>query len=118
MTATLINAFEVPPEADESFIAGWERARDFLATRHGFSVTALHRALPTRPSALSTWRARRLAGRLAAGDCGPGFPGGTDAFPSHPSLYDVVHEDGTRRRRRRVVLINPFEVPPGDDEAS
>ena len=45
MAVTLIDAFEVPPEADEPFIAGWERARDFLATRDGFSTTALHRAL-------------------------------------------------------------------------
>ena len=48
-TVTLINAFEVPPESDEPFIAGWERARDFLATKEGFSATALHRAL--RPDA-------------------------------------------------------------------
>ena len=43
---TLINAFEVPREADESFIAGWERARGFLATREGFAATALHLGLP------------------------------------------------------------------------
>jgi hypothetical protein len=41
----LINAFEVPREADEPFIMGWERARDFLAGTGGFSATALRRAL-------------------------------------------------------------------------
>ena len=46
---TLINPFEVPPGADEAFVAGWRRARDFLASREGFSATTLHRAL--RPDA-------------------------------------------------------------------
>jgi hypothetical protein len=31
MSVVLINFFEVPEEeADERFVAGWERARDFL----------------------------------------------------------------------------------------
>ena len=42
MPATLITAFEVPPDADEPFIAG---ARDFLAAREGFAASALYRAL-------------------------------------------------------------------------
>ena len=31
----LINLFEVPAEADEGFIAAWEKARDFLAAQPG-----------------------------------------------------------------------------------
>src|SRR3954469_25098096 len=92
-TVTLINAFEVPPQADEPFIAGWERARDFLAAREGFSAKALHRALrrdaELRFVAVATvdspqdWR---------RGD--PAFPGGEPGVTANPGLYDVVHEDG------------------------
>ena len=48
-TVTLINAYEVPQEADDAFLAGWERAREFLPTKNGVAKTALHRAL--RPDA-------------------------------------------------------------------
>ena len=29
----LINAFEVPADADDDFVAGWEAARDYLRYR-------------------------------------------------------------------------------------
>src|SRR3954454_23925793 len=45
VSVTLINPFEVPAGAGGPFLAGWERARDFLAARDGFSAMALHRAL-------------------------------------------------------------------------
>ena len=116
-TATLINAFEVPPQADEPFIAGWERARDFLATRDGFTATALHRAL--RPDV--DFRFVNVAQvdspqawRDAISD--PAFPGGEMPFKSHPSLYEVVREDGTVDGEGGVVLINAFEVPEDADE--
>ena len=114
----LINAFEVPPEADEPFIAGWERARDFLATKRGFSATALHRAL--RPDAdfrfVNVARVESPdAWREAISD--PAFPGGQMPFKAHPSLYEVVHEDGTPDGGEGVVLINPFEVPSDADDA-
>jgi heme-degrading monooxygenase HmoA len=115
-TVTLINAFEVPADADEPFIAGWERARDFLATRDGFSRTALHRAL--RPDA--PFRFVNVAHvdspeawQRAIAD--PAFPGGKMPFPAHPGLYEVVHEDG-ELDGDGVVLINAFEVPPDADE--
>jgi heme oxygenase (mycobilin-producing) len=113
----LINAFEVPAEADEAFVAGWERARDFLATRSGFTETALHRAL--REDA--DFRFVNVAGvespevwREAIND--PAFPGGKMPFKAHPGLYDVVYEDGQSDGTDGVVLINPFEVPPAADE--
>ena len=37
-------------------------------------------------------------------------------FTAHPSLYEVVREDGEPEGGGGVVLINPFEVPPGEDE--
>jgi len=114
---TLINAFEVPPDADEPFIAGWERAREFLASKRGFSATALHRAL--RPDI--DFRFVNVAHvdspqawREAIAD--PAFPGGKMPFKAHPSLYEVVREDGTPDVAGGVVLINPFEVPTDEDE--
>jgi heme-degrading monooxygenase HmoA len=116
-TVTLITAFEVPPEADEPFIAGWERARDFLAARDGFSRTALHQALRAdaalrfvnvaRVDSPQTWR-RAIAD--------PAFPGGAMPFPAHPGLYEIVHEDGTVDAAGGAVLINAFEVPPDADD--
>jgi heme-degrading monooxygenase HmoA len=115
-TVTLINAFEVPPEADEPFIAGWERARDFLATRDGFSRTALHRAL-RRDARFRFVNVARVdspeAWKRAIAD--PAFPGGKMPFPAHPGLYEVVHEDGALDGDG-VILINAFEVPADADE--
>jgi heme-degrading monooxygenase HmoA len=115
-TVSLINAFEVPSHADEAFIAGWERARDFLAGRHGFSRTALHRAL--RPDA--AFRFVNVAHvdspeawRRAIAD--PAFPGGKMPFAAHPGLYEVVHEEGACDADG-VILINAFEVPADEDE--
>ena len=116
-TVTLINAFEVPREADEPFIAGWERARDFLAAREGFSHTALHRAL--RPDAAFRFvNVARVdspeSWKRAIAD--PAFPGGKMPFAAHPGLYEVVHADGTPDGTDGVILINAFEVPADDDE--
>jgi heme-degrading monooxygenase HmoA len=115
-SVTLINVFEVPPEADEPFIAGWERARDFLATQEGFTATALHRALRAdvefrfvnvaRVDSPEAWK-RAIAD--------PAFPGGKMPFPAHPGLYEVVHEDGALDGDG-VILINAFEVSPDADE--
>ena len=41
----LINAFEVPAAEAETFIAAWEKTRDYLETQPGYIDTALHRAL-------------------------------------------------------------------------
>jgi heme oxygenase (mycobilin-producing) len=113
----LINAFEVPPDADEAFIAAWERARDFVTTRGGSGATALHRALRGdvdfrfvnvgRVESAEAWRRTISEGEL---------PGGAIPFTAHSGLYQVVHEDGTPEGAGGVILINPFEVPSGDDE--
>jgi heme oxygenase (mycobilin-producing) len=116
-TVTLINAFEVPSQADEPFIAGWERARDFLAGQDGFSETALHRAL--RPDAVFRFvnvarGESPEAWRRAIAD--PAFPGGKMRFAAHPGLYEVVHEDGACDAADGVILINAFDVPADEDE--
>jgi heme-degrading monooxygenase HmoA len=115
--ATLINAFEVPPDADDAFVAGWERAREFLAARGAYEETALHAAL--RPDV--DFRFVNVA-RVASAEVwtdavsDPGFPGAKLPFPAHPGLYEVVREDAAPDREGGVVLINPFEVPADADE--
>jgi len=114
---TLINVFEVPPDADEPFIAGWERARAVLAVMERSSAPALHRALRReadfrfvdvgRTASLDGWHEALTAPVLLDPD---------EAFPAHPGAYEVVHEDGAPDGTDGVVLINPFEVPEEQDE--
>jgi heme-degrading monooxygenase HmoA len=93
---TLIDAFEVAPDADEAFLAEWERARD---ARRGFGATALHRAL--RHDVDFRFVEVALVDSPGAG---------------RENLYEVVREDGTPEVEGGVVLIEPFEVPGGQDE--
>jgi heme-degrading monooxygenase HmoA len=115
----LINLFEVPPGADEGFVAGWERARDFLAAQDGYRSTALHRSLDGE----AEFRFVNVAGwaspaAFQAATSRPDFPGRDLPFPGHPGLYQVVAEDPPPPDDPGgVVLINPFEVPPGGDDA-
>ena len=80
MSSIEINAFEVPPEEDEAFLAAWDSA--------GRDAFTLHRAL--RPDV-----ARRFV------EVGP-----TDADAG----YENVREDGDPDGAGGVILINPFEV--------
>ena len=92
-STTLICAFEVPPEADAEFLAGWERT----------------------PGAAVLYRALRSDVEFRFVVVGPA-PVLVDAsFPSHPALYEVVHEQGEVDQPGGTVLINPFDVPPDDD---
>ena len=97
----LINAFEVSPEADEAFLADWERARESLAAQDGFGAITLFRALRSDVDLRFVDIARVDAAE--------------ERFASHPSLYEVVREDGTPDREGGVVLINHVEVPAGED---
>jgi len=55
----LINAFEVPGEDADQFVAAWEKTRDYLATQPGYLDTALR---PDR-GAIMTRTGRRDASR-------------------------------------------------------
>jgi heme oxygenase (mycobilin-producing) len=113
----LISAFEVPPDADEAFIAGWEQARDHLTQGDGAGPTALHRALRRDAEfrfvnvalvqSAEAWR-RSIGGAE--------LPGAAMEFKAHSGLYEVVHEDGIPESPGGVILINPFEVAASDDE--
>jgi heme-degrading monooxygenase HmoA len=98
----LINVFNVPPEADEAFMAEWERVRESLAAQDGFAGIALLRALRADVEHRYVDIARVDASR--------------EPFASHPGLYEVVHDEGTPDGAGGVVLVNPFEVPAGEDE--
>jgi heme-degrading monooxygenase HmoA len=89
---TAIAAYEVPPDADERFLASWERAAPPAAV--------LHRALRAD-----------VDFRFVAVGAGPELP-----FPTHTGEYDVAREDGSPDVAGGVVLVNAFEVPEGDDE--
>jgi len=100
VAVTLIVAFEVPPEADDAFIAAWER--------NAYQAAALHRALRDDV-------AFRFV-NVALVDSQEDWEGAELAFRATPGLYEVVREDGTPDVEGGVVLINPFEVPADRDE--
>lgn len=113
----LISAFEVPPDADATFISAWEQARELLSQREGAALPALHRALRSDAEFRFVNVARvesPKAWRQAIGDTE--LPGGTMRFKAHSGLYEVLHEDGIPEASGGVILINPFEVPAGDEE--
>jgi heme-degrading monooxygenase HmoA len=92
----LITAFEVPPGADEQFLAGWERSQVAGAA-------VLLRAL----RADVDFRFVSVASEE---------PLDATPFPGHRGAYEVVREDGAPDTRGGVVLVEPFEVPPAGDE--
>lgn len=117
-SVVLINLFEVPPDADDRFIAEWERARDFVRFREGFAATALHRSLApdavfrfaniAQFESVDAWR------HLVAD---PAFPARAMPFPAHPGVYEVLHTDGDGYTAGAVV-INAFDVPVDDEQAA
>jgi heme oxygenase (mycobilin-producing) len=92
--ATLITAFEVPPDADAAFVSAWTTAD-----------AVLYRALRADVDFRFV--------EIGAADVPPPATG---AFPAHGGLYEVVREDATPDVEGGVVLINPFEVAAADDE--
>jgi heme-degrading monooxygenase HmoA len=90
----LINAFEVPAEDAENFIAAWEKTRDYLRTQPGYMDTALHQA--AAPNAefqfvnIARWQS---ADDFVAAMQSPGFresAAGLAGYRPHPALYRVV----------------------------
>jgi heme oxygenase (mycobilin-producing) len=90
----LINAFEVPADEADRFIAAWEKTRDYLASQPGYVDTALHQAVT--PSAdfqfvnIARWQ---TAEDFQVATQSPGFPkpaAGLAGYRPHPGLYRVV----------------------------
>lgn len=91
---TLINAFEVPADEADRFIAAWEQARDYLATQPGYVDTALHQAVGPEAEFqfvnIARWRS---AEDFAAAIGSTGFresAAGLARYRPHPGLYRTV----------------------------
>ena len=90
----LINAFEVPPQDGDRFLAAWEHVGAYMQTQPGYVDTALHQSIA--PGAdfqfvnVARW-ANADAFQAAIGS--PGFAeraAALAAYTSHASLYRVV----------------------------
>jgi heme-degrading monooxygenase HmoA len=90
----LINAFEVPADQADKFIAAWEQTRDFLQSQPGYIETALHQALMPGADFLFVNIARwQTAGAFTTALGSTGFresAAGLTGYGSHPNLYRVV----------------------------
>ena len=91
---TLINAFEVPGDEADQFVAAWEKTRDYLSSQPGYIDTSLHQAVS--PGAdfqfvnIGHWRS---AEDFTAAIQSPGFresAAGLAGYRPHPGLYRVV----------------------------
>jgi heme-degrading monooxygenase HmoA len=89
----LINAFEVPPEQpDEEFLAGWQRAADYMSAQRGFVGSRLHRAVSPDPRFrfinVAEWESPQHFQAAVASEefrkLGEGSPA------NYPALYEVV----------------------------
>ena len=89
----LINPFEVPEgQPDEAFLAGWQRAADYMQAQPGFLGTRLHRALS--PDAkfrfinVAEWETPEAFGAAVTS---PEFRQLAGNGPAgHPGLYQLV----------------------------
>jgi heme oxygenase (mycobilin-producing) len=97
----LINPFEVPDDADERFLAGWDRARDVLAEQRGYLGTRLHRSVAAdfRFVNVARWSSPLMFARARED---PRFREAAQAipFPSHPALYQPAPASSSSARRR------------------
>jgi heme-degrading monooxygenase HmoA len=85
----LIDAFEVPPEADERFAGGWDAARRLLSDRRGYLGTRLHRSVGPadfRFVDVARWSSPLMFSRALQRD---EFRAAAETIPfrSHPALY-------------------------------
>lgn len=91
-SVTLINLFEVDPDQDEQFIAGWQAARDQLSRHPGYLDTTLHRAINDevdfRFVNVAHWAS---ADAFQAAISGPAFRAAARLpYRGNPALYQPV----------------------------
>jgi heme-degrading monooxygenase HmoA len=90
----LVNPFEVAAGDDETFLTGWDGARELLAARRGYLGTRLHRSVAAasfRFVNIARWSSP-LAFSKAVQQPDVQRAAAAMAFPSHPALYQVVGE--------------------------
>lgn len=94
MTKTvLINPFELPEDqSDEEFLAGWQRAGDYLRSQPGFISARLHGAISPNPRFrfinVAEWESPRAFHAAVTSDGFRQLGNGTPA--NYPALYEVV----------------------------
>jgi len=89
----LINAFEVPADADEAFLASWEASRQVLHAQPGYLATRLHRSLSPEADFRFVNIGRYASPQAFQAAIGqPGFREAAAAIQhrAHPGLYEVV----------------------------
>ena len=90
----LINAFEVPSDADQSFLAGWERAHEFLLSQPGYRSSQLHKSVEHgadfRYVNIAVWDSEDA---FKAATSRPEFREAGGEYPLHSSVYTVVSAD-------------------------
>jgi heme oxygenase (mycobilin-producing) len=89
----LVNAFEVPPDGDDAFLAAWEQTRQFLRGQPGYLATRLHRSLSPEADFRFVNIGRYESPQAFQAAVGqPGFREAAAAIQhrAHPSLYRVV----------------------------
>jgi heme oxygenase (mycobilin-producing) len=89
-----INAFEVPADQAEQFIAAWEQTRDYLQSQPGYVDTVLHQAVtPTADFQFVNVGRWQSAQEFSAATQSPGFrqvAAGLAGYRPHPGLYRVI----------------------------
>jgi len=95
MSVVLINAFEVPGGQEETFLADWRHAADWMRQQPGFVSTRLHQSLDPeaefRYVNVAEWES---ADRFRTAAASPEFQrriGGMNVR-AHPALHQVVTE--------------------------
>ena len=94
---TLINVFEVPPGEEETVVAAWEKARDFLARQPGYVSTALHRA--ATPGArfqlinIAKWESPDSFAAATARMRKSGIFPKIEGLGINPALYTIIRDD-------------------------
>ena len=89
----LVNAFEVPPDSDDAFLASWQASREFLRAQPGYLATRLHRSLSPEVDFRFVNAGRYASPQsFQAAISQPEFREAAAAIRhrAHPGLYEVV----------------------------
>jgi hypothetical protein len=98
-----ISMFAVAPADDGAFVAGWERER--MADAGAVLLRALRADVEFRFV------------ELVPGDGPPPFSGSDPRSRAQSAVYEVARSDGDVDGAGGALLVEPYGVPRGEDEA-